>query len=53
VPNEFLDRCERLAVDPGPLIYASRKAAKVGCTALQKEGLKTGDLTVSGYHTLW
>jgi hypothetical protein len=23
-PNEILDRCERLAVDPGPLLYASR-----------------------------
>ena len=28
-PHEILDRYERLAVDPGPLIYASRMAAKV------------------------
>ncbi|MBM3820135.1 MAG: DUF763 domain-containing protein [Acidimicrobiia bacterium] len=33
--HEFLDRCERLAVDPGPLPYASRTAAKVGSSALQ------------------
>ena len=28
--HEKLDRCERLAVDPGPLVYATRTAAKVG-----------------------
>ena len=34
-PTEILDRCERLAVDPGPLVYASRMAAKVDSAALQ------------------
>ena len=34
-PTEILDRCERLAVDPGPLLYASRMAAKVDSAALQ------------------
>lgn len=34
-PHEILDRCERLAVDPGPLLYASRMAAKVDNVALQ------------------
>jgi hypothetical protein len=34
-PHEILDRCERLAVDPGPLLYASRMAAKVDSSALQ------------------
>jgi hypothetical protein len=35
--HEFLDRCERLAVDPGPLLYATRMAAKVHSSALQDE----------------
>jgi hypothetical protein len=34
-PTEILDRCERLAVDPRPLLYASRMAAKVDSAALQ------------------
>jgi uncharacterized protein len=34
-PTEILDRCERLAVDPAPLLYASRMAAKVDSAALQ------------------
>lgn len=34
-PHEILDRCKRLAVDPGPLLYASRMAAKVDRAALQ------------------
>ena len=34
-PDEIRDRCERLAVDPGPLIYASRMAAKVDSAAVQ------------------
>jgi hypothetical protein len=34
-PHEILDRCERSAVDPGPLLYASRLAAKVDSSALQ------------------
>jgi len=34
-PTEILDRCERLAVDPEPLLYASRMAAKVDSDALQ------------------
>src|SRR5687768_17139597 len=34
-PHEILDRCERLAVDPGPLLHASRMAAKVDNAALQ------------------
>ena len=36
-PTEILDRCERLAVDPGPLLYASRMAAKVDSAAVQDE----------------
>ncbi len=34
-PHEILDRCERLAVDPRPLLHASRMAAKVDNAALQ------------------
>ena len=34
-PTEILDRCERLAVDPQPLLYASRMAAKVDNAAVQ------------------
>jgi hypothetical protein len=34
-PTEILDRCERLAVDPGPLLYASRMAAKVDNAGVQ------------------
>jgi len=34
-PTEILDRCERLSVDPAPLIYASRMAAKVDTAAVQ------------------
>ena len=34
-PTEILDRCERLAVEPGPLLHASRMAAKVTSAALQ------------------
>src|SRR5690349_16427385 len=34
-PTEILDRCERLAVDPQPLLYASRMAAKVDSAAVQ------------------
>ena len=34
-PTEILDRCERLAVEPGPLLYASRMAAKVDSAAVQ------------------
>jgi hypothetical protein len=34
-PTEILDRCERLAVEPGPLLYASRTAAKVDSAAVQ------------------
>ena len=34
-PNEILDRCQRFVVDPLPLLYASRGAAKVDCAALQ------------------
>jgi uncharacterized protein len=34
-PTEILDRCERLAVDPGPLLYASRMTAKVDNAAVQ------------------
>ena len=34
-PTEILDRCERLSVDPQPLIYASRMAAKVDSAAVQ------------------
>ena len=34
-PNEILDRCERLSVDPAPFLYASRMAAKVDSAAVQ------------------
>ncbi len=34
-PVEIIARCDRLAVDPGPLIYASRMAAKVDSAAVQ------------------
>src|ERR671933_847342 len=34
-PTEILDRCERLSVDPSPLLYASRTAAKVDNAAVQ------------------
>jgi len=34
-PLEIRDRCERLAVDSGPLVYASRMAAKVDSAAVQ------------------
>ncbi len=35
--TEILDRCERLAVDPEPLLYASRTATRVDSAALQDE----------------
>ena len=35
LPHEILDRRERSAVDPGPLVHASRIAAKVSCLDLQ------------------
>ena len=34
-PGEIRERCERLDIDPGPLIYASRMAAKVDSAAVQ------------------
>src|SRR5919199_2317632 len=34
-PTEILDRCQRLSVDPKPLLYASRMAAKVDNAAVQ------------------
>jgi hypothetical protein len=34
-PDEIRDRCERLAIDPGPLMYASRMSAKVDSAAVQ------------------
>ena len=34
-PAEIFDRCERLAIDPQPLVYASRMAAKVDSAAVQ------------------
>ncbi len=34
-PLEIRERCDRLALDPGPLIYASRMAAKVDSAAVQ------------------
>jgi hypothetical protein len=34
-PVEIRERCGRLALDPGPLIYASRMAAKVDSAAVQ------------------
>lgn len=34
-PAEISARCERLAIDPAPLVYASRMAAKVDSAAVQ------------------
>ena len=34
-PGEIDARCERLAIDPAPLVYASRMAAKVDSAAVQ------------------
>jgi hypothetical protein len=34
-PTEILDHCERLSVDPTPLLYASRMTAKVDNAAVQ------------------
>jgi hypothetical protein len=34
-PVEIRERCDRLALDPGPLIYASRMAALVDSAAVQ------------------
>jgi hypothetical protein len=34
-PVEIRERCDRLALDPGRLIYASRMAAKVDSAAVQ------------------
>jgi uncharacterized protein len=34
-PAEITGRCERLALDPAPLVYASRMAAKVDSAAVQ------------------
>ena len=34
-PAEIRDRCERLAIDSAPLVYASRMAAKVDSAAVQ------------------
>jgi hypothetical protein len=34
-PVEIRERCDRLALDPGPLIYARRMAAKVDSTGVQ------------------
>lgn len=34
-PAEIRDRCERLAIDSVPLVYASRMAAKVDSAAVQ------------------
>jgi hypothetical protein len=34
-PSEILGHCERLSIDPTPLIYASRMAAKVDSAAVQ------------------
>jgi hypothetical protein len=34
-PAEIRERCERLAIDSGPLLYASRMAAKVDSAAVQ------------------
>lgn len=34
-PGEIVERCERLAMDPAPLVYASRMAAKVDSAAVQ------------------
>ena len=34
-PVEIRERCDRLALDPGPLIYARRMAANVDSAAVQ------------------
>ena len=34
-PSEIRDRCDRLSLDPQPLVYASRMAAKVDSAAVQ------------------
>jgi len=34
-PAEIADRCVTLSIDPGPLVYASRMAAKVDSAAVQ------------------
>jgi hypothetical protein len=34
-PGEILDRCDQLSMDPAPLVYASRMAAKVDSAAVQ------------------
>ena len=34
-PAEIVEHCERLSVDPAPLVYASRMAAKVDSAAVQ------------------
>jgi uncharacterized protein len=34
-PAEIVGRCDRLAIDPQPLVYASRMAAKVDSAAVQ------------------
>jgi hypothetical protein len=34
-PSEILARCDRLSLDPQPLVYASRTAAKVDSAAVQ------------------
>jgi uncharacterized protein len=34
-PAEIADRCVALSIDPGPLVYASRMAAKVDSAAVQ------------------
>ena len=42
LPHEILDRREQLAVDPGPLVHASRMAAKVSWLGLQ-DGYQMGE----------
>ena len=34
-PSEIAERCDRLSIDPQPLVYASRMAAKVDSAAVQ------------------
>jgi hypothetical protein len=34
-PAEIVERCDQLAIDPAPLVYASRMAAKVDSAAVQ------------------
>jgi len=34
-PAEISERCQRLALDPQPLVYASRMTAKVDSAAVQ------------------